>query len=155
MGVEVEVDQVSVADFAATPEGQLLPVDESPYADEDDTGQTLTMHQPWASLLVYGFKRAEGRSWSHAHRGRLWIHAASKAPEPGQIETLEQQYRSLYESRGVPIPNLPSESGGYPTSALLGCVDVEACWSQEEYRGVLDSNPSLPPEENDCAYISW
>jgi ASCH domain len=23
----------------------------------------LTMHQPWASLLVYGIKRIEGRSW--------------------------------------------------------------------------------------------
>jgi len=23
----------------------------------------LTMHQPWASLLVYGIKRVEGRSW--------------------------------------------------------------------------------------------
>ncbi|KAF8388221.1 hypothetical protein HHK36_026887 [Tetracentron sinense] len=23
----------------------------------------LTLHQPWASLLVYGIKRIEGRSW--------------------------------------------------------------------------------------------
>ena len=35
---------------------------ESPYDDAEDMGQCLSMHQPWASLLVHGFKRAEGRS---------------------------------------------------------------------------------------------
>ena len=29
----------------------------------------LTMHQPWASLLVYGIKRIEGRSWTAPIRG--------------------------------------------------------------------------------------
>ncbi|KAI8560958.1 hypothetical protein RHMOL_Rhmol04G0296900 [Rhododendron molle] len=29
----------------------------------------LTMHQPWASLLVYGIKRIEGRSWPSPIRG--------------------------------------------------------------------------------------
>lgn len=29
----------------------------------------LTMHQPWASLLVYGIKRIEGRSWPAPIRG--------------------------------------------------------------------------------------
>lgn len=27
------------------------------------TNACLTMHQPWASLLVHGIKRVEGRSW--------------------------------------------------------------------------------------------
>lgn len=30
----------------------------------------LSMHQPWASLLVYGIKRIEGRTWPTDHRGR-------------------------------------------------------------------------------------
>lgn len=30
----------------------------------------LTMHQPWASLLVYGIKRIEGRSWPAPIRGK-------------------------------------------------------------------------------------
>ena len=29
----------------------------------------LTMHQPWASLLVHGIKRIEGRSWPSPIRG--------------------------------------------------------------------------------------
>ena len=33
----------------------------------------ISMHQPWASLLVAGIKTVEGRSWSTKHRGPLWI----------------------------------------------------------------------------------
>lgn len=44
-------------------------------ADKADKMICLTMHQPWASLLVYGIKRAEGRGWNTDFRGRLWIHA--------------------------------------------------------------------------------
>eukprot|EP00438_Fugacium_kawagutii_P003951 Skav236709 [mRNA] locus=scaffold738:364773:375405:- [translate_table: standard] len=108
------------------------PVQESPYGDAEDTGQCLSMHQPWASMLVYGFKRAEGRQWKTDHRGRLWIHATSKAPDLMEIQALEERYASIYQAAGVPMPPFPSSSGGYPTSALLGCVDVEACWSQSE-----------------------
>jgi len=134
---------------------QYLPVEESPYGDADDMGQCLSMHQPWASLLVHGFKRAEGRAWKHAHRGRLWIHAAAKPPETEQIDMLEGTYRSLYDSQGVAIPQMPSECGGYPTSALIGCIDVEACFPQDEYRAVLKSNPSMPAEDNDSEFIFW
>ncbi|CAJ1343422.1 unnamed protein product [Effrenium voratum] len=128
---------------------------ESPYGDSEDTGQCLSMHQPWASLLVHGFKRAEGRSWKHDHRGRLWIHATSKAPDPQEVEELETRYLSVYSAAGVPVPPVPSQAGGYPTSALLGCVDVEACWSNAEYRNVLAKNPSMPQEESESDYIFW
>lgn len=44
------------------------------------------MHQPWASLLVYGIKRIEGRGWPTEHRGRLWIAATAKQPTPQEIQ---------------------------------------------------------------------
>eukprot|EP00416_Gambierdiscus_australes_P019162 CAMPEP_0171083400 /NCGR_PEP_ID=MMETSP0766_2-20121228/17681_1 /TAXON_ID=439317 /ORGANISM="Gambierdiscus australes, Strain CAWD 149" /LENGTH=886 /DNA_ID=CAMNT_0011540825 /DNA_START=178 /DNA_END=2835 /DNA_ORIENTATION=+ len=155
--VHDDFKDVSVGAFARKAEdiGPLLPAEESPYGDGDDTGQCLTMHQPWASLLVHGFKRAEGRNWKTEHRGRLWIHAAAKQPEDLEIDTLEQQYRSIYEARGIPMPPPPSQSGGYPTSALLGCVDVEECWSKADYQEILRSNPSMPQEENGSEYIFW
>mmetsp|Transcript_17678 Transcript_17678/g.31446 ORF Transcript_17678/g.31446 Transcript_17678/m.31446 type:complete len:897 (-) Transcript_17678:71-2761(-) len=154
--VQDEFADVSEQDFKrASESSKLLPVEESPYGDADDTGQCLSMHQPWASLLVYGFKRAEGRMWKTEHRGRLWIHAASKLPEEHEIESLESEYSELYERCGIPMPSLPSKSGGYPTSALLGCIDLEQCWTKEQYEGVLDSNPAMPPEKNDNDFIFW
>ena len=36
-----------------------------------DGGVCLSLHQPWASLLVYGIKMLEGRNWYTSHRGKL------------------------------------------------------------------------------------
>jgi len=145
---------VSCQDFSKGA-ARLLPVEESPYGDSSDPGQCLSMHQPWASLLVCGFKRAEGRTWPTQHRGRLWIHAAGKEPEQEDVELLEAKYRSIYEAQGVPLPLFPSQSSGYPTSVLLGCVDLEECFTNEDYKEVLRNNPSMPQEESDSEHIFW
>ena len=49
-------------------------------------GRRDAQWQPWASLLVYGVKRVEGRPWYTSHRGRLWIASASKKPEPAEVQ---------------------------------------------------------------------
>jgi len=66
--------------------------DQSYYREQDDIGMCLSMHQPWASLLVHGFKRFEGREWTNKYRGPLWIHATSKKPTPEEINYLEEYY---------------------------------------------------------------
>ena len=42
--------------------------------------KAITLWQPWASLIVYGFKTYETRSWSTDYRGWLAIHASKKQP---------------------------------------------------------------------------
>eukprot|EP00045_Choanoeca_perplexa_P017541 m.256361 g.256361 ORF g.256361 m.256361 type:complete len:624 (+) comp17564_c0_seq2:2521-4392(+) len=93
-----------------------------------DGGMCMSMHQPWASLLVYGIKMHEGRVWSSSHRGRLWIAAASKVPAQEDLDNLEEHYRQYYAPLGVPFPK------EYPTACLLGYVDVEDVLPQDEYR---------------------
>ncbi|XP_061945587.1 uncharacterized protein LOC133669458 [Populus nigra] len=88
------------------------------------TNPCLTMHQPWASLLVYGIKRIEGRSWTAPIRGCLWIHAASKVPEEDTIKAMEDFYREIYAANGITDIKFPEH---YPVSRLLGCVDVVGC----------------------------
>ncbi|KAG7468279.1 hypothetical protein MATL_G00141340 [Megalops atlanticus] len=92
-----------------------------------DGGWCLSMHQPWASLLVKGIKRVEGRSWYTSHRGRLWIAAAAKRPTPQEVSQVESMYRQLYKTE----PQFPTE---YPTGCLLGCVNMTDCLSQEQFR---------------------
>ncbi|XP_051792688.1 activating signal cointegrator 1 isoform X2 [Acanthochromis polyacanthus] len=65
-----------------------------------DGGWCLSMHQPWASLLVKGIKRVEGRTWYTSHRGRLWIAAAAKKPTDQEVAEVEAMYRHIY--RKVP-----------------------------------------------------
>ncbi|CAN6321870.1 unnamed protein product [Urochloa humidicola] len=89
----------------------------------------LTMHQPWASLLVHGIKRVEGRSWPSPITGRLWIHAASKVPDPDTIKAMEDFYREIYAVDGITHINFPQH---YPVSRLLGCVQVVGCLRSQE-----------------------
>ena len=56
----------------------------------------LTLHQPLASLMVYGLKRVEGRGWTSSFRGPLWIHGAAKEVEEGRDEDIEAFYREVY-----------------------------------------------------------
>jgi hypothetical protein len=41
-----------------------------------EVAYALSIKQPWATLLLYGLKTIEVRSWPTARRGRVWIHAA-------------------------------------------------------------------------------
>ena len=72
------------------------------------------MHQPWASLLVAGIKRFEGRDWYTTHRGRLWIASTAKACPREEIDQLEQTYKILRNDDQITFPV------DYPTGCLLG-----------------------------------
>ncbi len=45
--------------------------------------KTLTMKQPWASLIMSGEKRVENRTWATKHRGPLLIHASQRYDKAG------------------------------------------------------------------------
>lgn len=118
-------------------QGGLTRIQDKELMEMSDDGVCLSMHQPWASLLVMGIKLHEGRTWYSPHRGRLWIHAGSKVPDQREIEELHQFYRNHYGTRQFP-PH-------YPTSCLLGCVDVTDVLGQEEYRTVHPTGESASP----------
>jgi len=46
-----------------------------------DAGYALSLKQPWAALLVHGYKWIEVRRWPTARRGRVLVHAA-RVPDP-------------------------------------------------------------------------
>ncbi|XP_034951600.1 activating signal cointegrator 1 [Chelonus insularis] len=103
-----------------------------------DDGCCLSMHQPYASLLVAGIKKHEGRTWYSAHRGRLWIHAAAKQPSPEEITTIQSFYKNLL---GDDI-KFPKQ---YSTGCLLGCVTVTDVIAQDEYRIMYPDGESESP----------
>lgn len=92
-----------------------------------DQGCCLSMHQPWASLLVLGIKKHEGRSWYTSHRGRLWIASTAKPANPEEVKQIEDFYRRFYGNDKLKFPTQ------YPSGSLLGHVTVENCISQEDY----------------------
>jgi activating signal cointegrator 1 len=93
-----------------------------------DDNKCLSMYQPWASLLIYGFKRFEGRHWDTNYRGPLWIHAGAKEADQDTIKAVEDQYRKLYQ--GVEMPEFPKT---YPTGCIIGVVDLQNVIDQKLY----------------------
>ncbi|NP_001085378.1 thyroid hormone receptor interactor 4 L homeolog [Xenopus laevis] len=141
----VWVDQVSAGSYKKKAlseetnpcsERNRLRIQDRELQEISDLGMCLSMHQPWASLLVAGIKQVEGRTWYSAHRGRLWIAAAAKQPSSQEISELETSYRVLLQ-KAVQFPK------DYPTSCLLGCVDVLDCLSQEQFK---EQYPSMNQE---------
>ena len=60
--------------------------------------KVLTIRQPWAWLIVSGYKDIENRTWKTNYRGPLLIHAASSfARIP--FEEIEARYRVKPPSR--------------------------------------------------------
>ncbi|XP_015179609.1 PREDICTED: activating signal cointegrator 1 isoform X4 [Polistes dominula] len=70
-------------------------IQDKEYLELTDQGLCLSMHQPYASLLVAGIKLHEGRTWYSSHRGRLWIASTAKTPTAGDISEIEHFYRIL------------------------------------------------------------
>ncbi|KAF8388220.1 hypothetical protein HHK36_026886 [Tetracentron sinense] len=72
------------------------------------------------------YKRA---SRSFYWKGRLWIHAASKVPDPATIKAMEDFYKEIYAVNGITDLKFPEH---YPVSRLLGSVEVVGCVKCEE-----------------------
>ncbi|XP_004687741.2 PREDICTED: activating signal cointegrator 1 isoform X2 [Condylura cristata] len=119
-----------------------LRIQDQEFQEGFDGGWCLSMHQPWASLLVRGIKRVEGRSWYTPHRGRLWIAATAKRPSPQEVSELQATYH-LLRGKDVEFPN------DYPSGCLLGCVDLIDCLSQNQFK---EQYPDMS-QESDSPFV--
>jgi ASCH domain-containing protein len=72
----------------------------------------LSIKQPWASLIIHGFKDVENRSWSTTYRGPLLIHAGLREDQEG--------WHTLF-NRHLRLPEDP------PLGGIIGCVTLHDC----------------------------
>jgi len=102
--------------------------------------RTLTLTQPWATLVVAGCKLVETRSWATAYRGPLAIHAAASVPHWVRESMREGgDLRAMVEAQclvGDPLRNLGCVLGWVtledcvPASLLVPCESLERGWSR-------------------------
>ena len=78
--------------------------------------KALSIRQPWAWLIVNGFKDIENRSWPTNFRGRIYVHTGKKM-DPGWFPGLFQHV----EGQNI---RLPFE---YALGAIVGEVDIVEC----------------------------
>ena len=114
--------------------------------EKTDRGFCLSMLQPWASLLVEGFKRFEGRHWGHDYRGPLWIHAGATPPSEATVAAVENQYTEFYKN----VKNAPKFPERYPVGSLIGMVDLQSVLTRDEYFSLV---PDQFREESESQHI--
>lgn len=81
--------------------------------------KALTLHQPWASLIMIGAKRFETRGWQTSYRGVLAIHAGAELP----AYALEFAHEFDGELAALGIHELER----LPRGGVVGCVRLVAC----------------------------
>ena len=60
----------------------------------------LTLKQPWASLVAYGWKSIETRSWATAYRGPIAIHSSDQMSDADM--TMAQRYAAILGGDVIP-----------------------------------------------------
>lgn len=120
-------------------DGVFSRVQDKEFQEMSDMKCCMSMHQPYASLLIAGIKMHEGRSWYTAHRGRLWIASTAKPVDPEEVKHFENFYRQHFKDENMKFPTQ------YPSGVLLGCVKVTDCLPQEEYRKIYPNGESESP----------
>jgi activating signal cointegrator 1 len=78
----------------------------------------LTVMQPWASLIVHGFKSYETRSWITTHRGPLLIHASRRFDAASRDLATQQPFAGCLASASYRSPY------DLPLGAIIGVVNV-------------------------------
>ena len=76
--------------------------------------KALSVRQPWAWLLVHGFKDVENRSWKTRVRGTVAIHA-SRQIDRDAIGFVRHHYPD------IPLPD------SLDTGMVVGTVDIAEC----------------------------
>src|ERR1700694_5231007 len=79
--------------------------------------KVIVIRQPWAWLIVHGYKDIENRSWATRYRGTLLIQRSATRPSKSKLEEI----RLLLRRRGVELPE-EFERGG-----IVGQVQLEDC----------------------------
>ena len=85
--------------------------------------KTLSIQQPWASLVCAGIKDVENRTWKPAEvPGRILIHASSKKVTKNFFASIPE-YQSSFINNDITFGNI-QELETLPTSAIIGYVTV-------------------------------
>ena len=81
--------------------------------------KALSIRQPWAWLIVNGFKDVENRSWKTKYRGPVLVHAAKKI-EKYAYEWVEWKFGSVIK---IPPPDQLERGGIVGVTAIVDCVE--------------------------------
>lgn len=85
--------------------------------------KAISIRQPWAWLIVNGYKDIENRSWRTKYRGQVLIHASQG------VKTIEYVRAStLANQLGITLPKI----NDFETGGIVGVATITDCVEQSE-----------------------
>lgn len=109
---------------------------EVPWSAEIEELRALTVQQPWAWLIVNGFKDIENRTWQRKTPETILIHAGQSRKD------FEERRAYVKSKQGVDIP------GDLDRGGVIGMVDVlafdnrpDSQWHEPGHVGWVLANP--------------
>ncbi|MDM8540249.1 ASCH domain-containing protein [Desulfococcaceae bacterium HSG9] len=101
--------------------------------------KALSVRQPWAWLIVHGYKDIENRTWKTAFRGRFLVQAGLKFDYQGYADVLNQFEISL------PPVSMFDLGGIVGVAAIVDCVNQsDSPWFSGPYGFILKNPQPLP-----------
>jgi hypothetical protein len=86
--------------------------------------KTLSVIQPWASLIMMGAKGNETRPWATAYRGIIAIHASKGFPLWAQELCCEQPFQHALRAISWGYPDGKHYAHDLPLGCVLGTVEL-------------------------------
>lgn len=84
--------------------------------------KALSIKDPWATLVAYGCKVYETRSWATPFRGPVALHASKAFSREDQYLALEDPFRSTL--LGLIPRGLPSTLNDWPRGHVIAVADL-------------------------------
>jgi hypothetical protein len=84
--------------------------------------KAISIKQPFASLITFGLKRIEVRSWATKMRGRVLV-CSSKQPFTGKMLCPDSRTKTLDDARKFMVNAEPL----FPFGKAIGMVDIVDC----------------------------
>ncbi|SRR6266496_3687897 len=88
-----------------------------------DTLKTLTMTDPWGTLVALGAKKIETRTWRTEYRGPLALHVAKTVPEEINLLCQRPYFREALSDRARNT-QLPLDQR-FPLGKVVAIVELE------------------------------
>lgn len=104
--------------------------------------RALSIRQPWAWLIVNGYKDVENRDWKRDHiRGEILIHA-SKLVDRGGYEFVAQHFPEIFPL--IPAPWQIERGGIVGKATITDCVSKHiSLWFFGKYGFLLENAKPL------------
>lgn len=107
----------------------------------------LTLTQPYATLVAFGAKRIETRSWGTSYRGSLAIHAAKSFPPGTRAECFAEPFSTHLARLGI-----LSQVNELPLGCVVAVADLVDCFQMSI--AFVAGDPRLTDQERSFGYYS-